>query len=216
MDVLFFSLISRRMARIRGRITCLRWAASPGVTGRHAPSNLAQSYRFSNLSRGHADFRAVPGEAPAVNGLEREGLKVTGGHPRRMAEIAPWIQDVAAGRQAVLDCLPARRRDMAITGLHWDNSSTITFRSSRWPRIKTAIAFKHGLPYLAGRAPKMPPHIAPAEPPARITRGRCHAQAEISRGSSRQTTQRAKTCNGGNHRDKADARARRWGCAKQA
>ena len=97
-------------------------------------------------------------EALAVNGLDREGLKVSGAHPRKaMAEIAAWNQDVAAGGKPVLVAYPL---SFDWTWLYWyfmnylDDSP---FGHSRCFDMKTAIAFKHGLPISQAGRSRLPP-----------------------------------------------------------
>jgi len=119
-------------------------------------------------------------EALAVNGLDRERLKLTGSDPRDgMAEIAAWIRDVSDGGEPVLVAYPL---SFDWTWLYWyfmnylDDSP---FGHSRCFDIKTAIAFRHGLPVSKAGRSKLPAHYRTRQRHTHHALDDAIAQAEI-------------------------------------
>lgn len=119
-------------------------------------------------------------EALAVNGLDREKLKLTGSDPRQaMAEIAAWIRDVSGGGAPVLVAYPL---SFDWTWLYWYFMNYLhdsPFGHSRCFDIKTAIAFRHGLPVSKAGRSKLPAHYRTRQRHTHHALDDAIAQAEI-------------------------------------
>lgn len=120
-------------------------------------------------------------EALAVNGLDRERLKLHGADPNAaMTDAAEWVESVADGASPVLVAFPL---SFDWTWLYWYfvkySKSGSPFEHSRCFDLKTAYAVKARAPVAASGKSQLSPHLRALRPHTHNALQDAKEQAEI-------------------------------------